>query len=433
MSFIECMKSELDLFKPRHVQTSILKSEEIPYKPLTSLENQSVIEFSCQGHGDTYLDLSSVNLRLKVQLVKGDGTNHKATADPIDANTPGCVNNILHSLFRQVNVSLNGKTVNSADGNYSYRAYIETLMNYGKEASKTHLELGGWYGDDGKVDNLPENKGWAKRVQVFKESGIVELYGKIHADMLNQPLLLLNNINLRIALTLNNPEFYMHTSNATDTSFMKIIEATLYVKHCMVNPNILVAHHKALERTNAKYYYKRCEIKTFTVGVGSSINLDNIVLGQLPTSLIFLMVDNDAYTGKRSKNPFNFKHNDISSFSLFMNGTAIPNDTIITNFKDGSQFARAYSSLFSATGILNTPQSITITKEMFRDGYFLIASDLTPDMSGIDSNSSLLNQGNIRIEARFSKTLERTITCLLFLEYDATLEIDKNRNIIMDH
>lgn len=38
MSFTECMKSELDLFAQQPLQTNILKTEEVPYKPLTSLE-----------------------------------------------------------------------------------------------------------------------------------------------------------------------------------------------------------------------------------------------------------------------------------------------------------------------------------------------------------------------------------------------------------
>lgn len=417
MSFIECMKSELDLFRPRHVQTSILKTEEVSYKPLNSLENQTVIEFACQGHGDTYLDVSSINLRIKIQITKNDGTLYKDA----DEHQPGIANNILHSLFRQVNVSLNGKSVNSSDGNYSYRAYLETLLNYGTDALNTHLEIIGW-------DSTLEN-----RKNLIKNSSILELYGKIHADILNQPLLLLNNVNLRITLDLNKPEFYFISSSPNDDSKLKILEASLYVKHCSINPNVLIAHHKTLERTNAKYHYKRCEVKSFTVARGNSINLDNIIIGQLPTSLIFIMMDNDAYIGSKTKDPFQFNHYGMRSFSLYVNGTPVPNETILTNFSEGRQFARAYASIFTATGILNTAQGNLLTQEQFRDRSFLIACDLTPDLSGIDSTSSLLNQGNIRLEVRFEKELTSTKTCLVFLEYDATLEIDKNRNIILDH
>lgn len=416
MSFIECMKSELDLFRPRNVQTSILKTEEISYKPLNSIENQTVIEFACQGHGDTYLDLSSVNLRLKIQVLKNDGKNYVN----VDEHQPEISNNILGSLFRQVNISLNGKSVNSSDGNYSYRAYLETLLNYGTDAKNTHLGAIGWETDSEQRKNLTKN------------SAILELYGKLHADMLNQPLLLLNNVNLRVTLTLNKPDFFFISESNVDAK-LKILEAALYVKHCTINPSVLVAHHKTLERTNAKYHYKRCEVKSFTVSKGNSINLDNIVIGQLPTSLIFLMIDNDAYTGNKEKNPFEFKHNHLNSFSLFVNGTPVPNETILTDFTSGSQFTKAYASIFSATGILHSSQGNLITKDQFKNGSFLIASDLTPDLSGIDSTSSLLNQGNIRIEARFDRALASTITCLIFLEYDATLEIDKNRNVLLDH
>lgn len=327
----------------------------------------------------------------------------------------------MGSLFRQVNISLNGKSVNSSDGNYSYRAYLETLLSYGVDAKNTHLELIGW-----------ENE-LEKRKTLLKNSSIIELYGKLHADMLNQPLLLLNNVNLRIALTMNKPEFYFITNNNGDNSKLKILEAALYVNHCTINPQVLIAHHKTLERTNAKYHYKRCEVKSFTVGNGNSINLDNIIIGQLPSSLIFLMVDNDAYNGVKSKNPFEFKHNNLTSYAIYVNGTPVPSESMSADFSTGRQFSKIYSSIFSAMGILHTSQGNLVTLDQFKKNTFLIATDLTSDLSGIDSASSLLSQGNIRIDARFAKPIPSTITCLVFLEYDATLEIDKNRNIFLDH
>ncbi|MCB2621752.1 hypothetical protein KQ786_15240, partial [Listeria monocytogenes] len=36
------------------------------------------------------------------------------------------VNNFLHALFNQVDVSLNDKLISSSAGSYAYRAYIET-------------------------------------------------------------------------------------------------------------------------------------------------------------------------------------------------------------------------------------------------------------------------------------------------------------------
>lgn len=40
------------------------------------------------------------------------------------------VNNIFHSLFRQVNLSLNNQQVAQNTYNYAYRSYVENLLNF---------------------------------------------------------------------------------------------------------------------------------------------------------------------------------------------------------------------------------------------------------------------------------------------------------------
>jgi hypothetical protein len=50
------------------------------------------------------------------------------------------VNNFLHSLFSQCNISLNGVNITPSSDNYHYRAYFETLLGYGVDAADTHLK-----------------------------------------------------------------------------------------------------------------------------------------------------------------------------------------------------------------------------------------------------------------------------------------------------
>jgi len=64
------LKSELDLFAAHPTQSSILRTEEVSYNPIAFLDGVSSIEFVCLGNGETYRDLSSVYLRLVVQLKK---------------------------------------------------------------------------------------------------------------------------------------------------------------------------------------------------------------------------------------------------------------------------------------------------------------------------------------------------------------------------
>lgn len=113
------MKSELDLFSGRVVQTSILKTEEVAYKPVSPLTKQpTVIEFLSLGSGDTYRDLN-ISIKVTFRVVKDE----KDTLHTDDSG--GFVNNILHSMFRQATIYLNGKPIAQMDVNYNYRAYIE--------------------------------------------------------------------------------------------------------------------------------------------------------------------------------------------------------------------------------------------------------------------------------------------------------------------
>ena len=60
-------------------------------------------------------------------------------------------NNFLNSLFSQCSISLNGVNITLASELYPYRSYLETLLNYGSDASNSHLTNAYWYLDEGDV------------------------------------------------------------------------------------------------------------------------------------------------------------------------------------------------------------------------------------------------------------------------------------------
>jgi len=68
-------------------------------------------------------------------------TIYKETSkDKDEIDNAGPINNFMHSLFNQVDVFFNQKLVFPPPNNaYTYRAYIETLLNYGPAAKTFHL------------------------------------------------------------------------------------------------------------------------------------------------------------------------------------------------------------------------------------------------------------------------------------------------------
>jgi hypothetical protein len=61
------------------------------------------------------------------------------------------INNFLHSLFSQWNISLNGVSITPSSDNYNYRAYVETLLVYGSDEAISHLTNGYWHLDGGYI------------------------------------------------------------------------------------------------------------------------------------------------------------------------------------------------------------------------------------------------------------------------------------------
>ena len=138
-----CDKSEIDLFSVPPTQQSLERGRWIDYAPLSSVENpDSAITYLIAGT-DEYIDLSKTILTVRGEITKGDGT----TLTGGNQTSVAPVNNFLHSLFKQVDVYLNGKQVTPAMGTYAYRAYIETLLNYDVSAKKSQFTSALYYKD----------------------------------------------------------------------------------------------------------------------------------------------------------------------------------------------------------------------------------------------------------------------------------------------
>jgi len=120
---MEWLKSGLDIFLKHSIQTSV-NSHTITYKPTAPADNPAQLEFNCSGHSDYYTDLNSVRLLLRIKLVKTGGSDLASA----ESNIVGYVNNLLHSMFSSLSVSLNGKPVTHHETNYHYKAYLENLM-----------------------------------------------------------------------------------------------------------------------------------------------------------------------------------------------------------------------------------------------------------------------------------------------------------------
>lgn len=364
----------------RPTQTSIESSQWVHYKPVSSLSDDGPIEFVIPGHGEEYLDLAHTMIAVSLKVLASGDAQYKVAP----------VNNFLHSLFNQVDVFFNQKLVAPPNNAYAYRAYIETLLNYGPAAKESHLTTALWYPDNpGSFEAMPSaktaptNVGQEERARHIRGGRTLDMIGHLHCDVFNQDKFLLNGVEVRLRLVRSKDDFcLMETPTQGVTHKVVIHDATLLIRRARINPGVLIAHAKTLTKTTAKYPITRVEVKSFTMHSGIvGDTLDNVILGQLPKRIILGFVYNRAFNGDRTLNPFFFQHHSINFLSLYVDGQQIPGKPLQPEFEGNKTWVESYHTLFSGTGIHFQNEGLGISRNAYALGYCLFAFDLTPDLS----------------------------------------------------
>ena len=428
-----CGKSELELFAVPPTQTAINSSQWMEYRPITSLTDTGPIEFVITGSGEEYVDLSETYLQVTAKIVKPSGGDLEQTLDDngtvngTDADV-GPVNLWLHSLFSQVDVSLNDRLVTPSMNTYPYRAYLETLLSYGPAAKESYLSAALWYKDSaGHLEDRSSNQGFKKRQYWTIGSNQVTLIGRPHLDLCFQDRLMLNGVDIKMRLLRSKDSF-----NLMGDGHVKIEDVSLFVRKVKVDPSVQLDHIKGLERMTAKYPVSRVETKVFSVPKGNRMaNQENLFLGQLPKRLVIGMIDNKAFNGDKTKNPYNFQHFDADYLALHVDGKQVPSKPLTPDFDHGL-CTRSYASLFTGTGFMGHDRGNQISCEEYSRGFTLFAFDLTADLDD-GGHFQLVKQGNLRLELHFKTPLPETINVIVYAEFDNVIEVDKARNVIFDY
>ena len=471
-----CEKSEVDLFSLPPTQLSLEKGRWIEYRPLSSVQNNdSAITFVIAGT-DEYLDLSKTILVVEGKVVPGTGgdlSTGQASIAP--------VNNFLHSLFRQVDVYFNGKQVTPAMGTYAYRSYLETLLNYDVSAKESQLSSAMYYKDTaGQMDeagSLPSsmtiknvtavtsasngndatlttenvsipvpgtgNQGFAKRHTFIENSKKFTLSGPIFTDVFMSDRLLINMLDLKVVLNRAYNEFCLMDKNSTSKNpKVELTDVVLKVRKVKVDQTIRDSTEVLLKQTPAIYPVRRVVCKALLIAPGlPNVRLDNIFSGLVPTSFVFGLVDSNAYTGEYGKNPFNFKHYDISTITLSVNGEEIPFKQLRLKFPNPSDteskkktvdFIQAYNTLFSGTGKMFSNMGLDITRDDYPHGFTLFAFDLTPDMCNTADYFNTVQRGTLSVDITFEKDTPEAISMVCYSDFENIIRIDSERNVIYD-
>src|SRR5437868_392144 len=223
-----------ELFSNAPTQTSIEYTRNEEVRPVSQLNTGGYIEFDVNSNLNEYIKLEDIFLyaKFRVLLAKTD----KSAVTLADWESVSMVNNVLHSMFNQVDLSINDIQTTISLLTYAHKAYFNDLLFTTAEARDSYLEGAGWFCDDEAthygtnlsvkrrelIEHPKQTEHRADKIKAKAESKSVpaqptatdaaigkvcELSGRVHLDFLKQFKYLIGGTKMRFKFVLNRPEF----------------------------------------------------------------------------------------------------------------------------------------------------------------------------------------------------------------------------------
>jgi hypothetical protein len=157
--------------------------------PSSSIDGKT-IEFNLERYqaGNVYL-IQDTNIEVSVVIQKKDNSLPDKTV------TVGPVNNILHSLFESVRLTINDVPITISPLNHHYKCYFSNCLTYSSLVKAAQLSAQGWYGDfSGHFGPTTSNSGFKERSELFRENygqdspyrkNGITLFGRLMHDLIS--------------------------------------------------------------------------------------------------------------------------------------------------------------------------------------------------------------------------------------------------------
>ena len=419
----------LDLFTPVMKEDTMHDGKEIEIFPTGVVTDTGPYEFLIPSDGNEFTAMPLTRLHGEIEIVKADGT----VVTDTELNAP--VNLLPQSLFRQIELYVNGKQVaDLSTATYPYKAFLQTHLGTTLDAKKITYSPEMWHKDTVGKENKFLLAGDTK-AESFVERHTRIKDGKLyfsmilHVDFLQCKNLLMPGVELKLRLVRNDDSFSL--LGATQTTKIKIHKLHLTVRRIKLDPTIAMGFEKTLATQPAMYPIANSKIKTYTISSGmQSERISQIFRGNLPRQIIIGFVDSKGADGNISANPFTFEHFQNNYFNCYINGEPLvprafqPDPT-------NKNFWREYRWFLDNTACLLSNQTHDITYEEYISNSFFYVFDLSPDLC----NSFHIHQqmaGTFDLQVAFKNALTKNITAIIYATFDEKVLIDKDGEVLVE-
>ena len=323
---------------------NVLSSHEQEIYPTTTLD-ENCIEFEFQTDRNYYVDLRQSFLALKLKFVKGRGYDtydskekkkeHKD--DSVVFTETGSdeeeeeevarvtyVNNILHSIFSNVEVYIKNQQIYNSNGLYAHKSYISNNFKAAISEYKGVLLCEGYdYEQDPEdISNPLPDPFFTRRMKLLSRPDGFMLYGILGIDFFSTSELLYQNMKNRLRLIRAKSIIFMISDNPNVS--LGIVDCFLYTRRNALKDDYHKKRMDMLAYAPVEYNYLETLAKTFIIPARQNQFIQENIFNNAPIRRVAIAMNtNSAFTGSFTENPFWYKQFDLRQIRLLRGGQPI--------------------------------------------------------------------------------------------------------------
>ena len=367
---------------------------------------------------ELWLDFSSAVLCMKFSIVKKNGEKLKEE----ECNDFSIINAIGKTFVKTLEVSCqNDKIIRHAQ--LDYRSYINLTLTETKnslgwaQSSLTFMDAHGGFNNFTEK----ENRGWEYRRGYVKASKPVRTIAKLDCFPFNIGQPMPPGISFNFDFYRNTDEFCLLGAAALDP-IIKVDEFELRVD--VIKP-VTLASELAFKNFSlgkvAKYPFNQVVLENHSIPKDKSLyRIEfNRNRAMRPNVIIYGFVEETAFLGSKTENPFSFKHHDIENIQIKCGEKLVYQPDLKLDFGSGD-YLNAYWGLIKELGYTESDTNLFFTRNSYDNEYVFFAANIQncvdSEAKSISNEAGDANQ--IDIILRFKNVLTKNLRLIIYGIYD---------------
>ena len=222
------------------------------------------------------------------------------------------VNNILHLILSNMEVSINNQQIYNSNGLYAHKSYISNNFKAAISEYKEVLPREGYdYEQDPEVISNPlPDPFFTRRMKLLSRPDVFMLYAKLGINFFSTSELLYSNMKIILRLIGARPNFYMISDNPNVS--LGIVDCSLYTRRTALKDDSHKERMDMLAYAPVEYKYLETLAETFIIPAKQNQFIQENICNNAPIRRgAIAMNTNSPFTGSFTENPFWYQQFDL--------------------------------------------------------------------------------------------------------------------------